>query len=715
MQTMTTEFNRGLTACRLIPSVLVFPLVLSWLINQGLRANYYGTAVGISLMGVSLSIIYALLLWRSVKYHNKIEEHRQKSEEVRGDSQERLMQQAALLDLAYEAIFVRDANSSITYWNKAAQEMYGWTMAEAAENVSHTLLQTQISESSSQQTDIDGTLLKTGNWQGELIHTCKDGKRIIVESRQVLVRDSLGTPTGFLEVNRDITERKRAEKEHDRFFKLSLDLLCTVGFDGYFKHINPAFEKTLGYTQKELLSLPFLDFVDEEDRAKTRAEMENLAKGGLTLNFENRYRCKDGSYKWLVWNSVPDPDSGLRYAVAHDITERKQTEQMLQQQAEELRVSRERLEFLIQGAELGLWYCNFPLDKIIFNTRCRAHFGLSPDADVNFNLFYQLLHPDDRELTRQAVEYSVNNAASYDVDYRTVAPDGRVRWVRAIGKTFFDATGKPQRFDGITIDISDRKLAQQEIRQLNETLEERVKQRTAQLEAANKELESFSYSVSHDLRAPLRHIAGFADLLQKRLSSTEMDETSRRYFSIITETTKQAGQLIDDLLTFSRMGRTEMRSTIVDMNQLVQEVQRDLESEITKSQVRLAIELLPQVQGDPSMLRLAVHNLLENALKYTRTRPLAEIAVGSSINNEQVVFFVRDNGIGFDMRYVHKIFGVFQRLHSDPQFEGTGVGLANVQRIIHRHGGHVWAEGELDHGATFYFALPRRSGARSGE
>ncbi|MDF5715130.1 MAG: PAS domain S-box protein [Rhizonema sp. NSF051] len=714
MPTITSELNGGSIACRLIPSVLVLPLVLGWFINQGLRANYYSTAVGISLMAVSLSI-YVLLLWQSVKYLNKIKDHHQKYEEALGESQECLMQQGAILDLAYEAIFVRDAKSRITYWNKAAEEMYGWTMVEATGIVIHTLLQTQILESCSEQTDIDTTLLKTGNWQGELIHTCKNGKRIIVESRQVLIRDSRGTPTGFLEVNRDITERKRAEQERDRFFTLSIDLLCTAGLDGYFKHLNPAFEKTLGYTQKELLSLPILDFVHEEDRAKTRAEMENLAKGGSILNFENRYRCKDGSYKWLVWNSVADPESGLRYAAAHDITERKQIEEMIREQAEELRVSRERLEFLIQGAELGVWYCNFPLDKIIWNEQCKAHFGLPPDAEVNFNLFYQLLHPDDRELTQQAIEYSVNNAAGFDVDYRTVAPDGRVRWIRAIGKTFFDATGKPQRFDGITIDISDRKSDQEVIRQLNETLEERVKQRTVQLEAANKELESFSYSVSHDLRAPLRHIAGFADLLQKRLGSTELDETSRRYLNIITETTKQAGKLIDDLLTFSRMGRTEMRSTVVDMNLLVQEVQRNLESEIRKSQVRLTIELLPQVQGDPSMLRLVVHNLLENALKYTRTRTLAEINVGSSTNNEQVVFFVRDNGIGFDMRYVHKMFGVFQRLHSDPQFEGTGVGLANVQRIILRHGGHVWAEGELDQGATFYFALPRGTGARSGE
>lgn len=260
-------------------------------------------------------------------------------------------------------------------------------------------------------------------------------------------------------------------------------------------------------------------------------------------------------------------------------------------------------------------------------------------------------------------------------------------------------------------EVTHRQQAEEGIRQLNLELEQRVAERTAQLEASNKELEAFSSSVSHDLRAPLRHIDGFVQALRKR-EAGRLDPTSARYMDFIAESAVKMNQLIDDLLAFSRTARVELRTQRVDLNGLIREVQQELIALLQNRTVIWEIGNLPPVEADPSMLKIVWTNLLSNAIKYTSRRPEAHIRIDMANRpdlkqNDRVVLFIQDDGVGFDPQYVDKLFGVFQRLHTQDEFEGVGIGLATVQRIIHRHGGQVWAEGELDRGATFYITLKR--------
>jgi PAS domain S-box-containing protein len=269
-----------------------------------------------------------------------------------------------------------------------------------------------------------------------------------------------------------------------------------------------------------------------------------------------------------------------------------------------------------------------------------------------------------------------------------------------------DDDGTVAGYVGLMYDLTERKRAESEIHRLNAELERRVVERTAQLESANNELEAFCYSVSHDLRAPLRHIDGFVQML---LSSCRdgLDGNGLHYLDVIHLSVQRMAELIDDLLNLSRTSRAEMRRRDLDMNKLLDEVLRPLKDSCGNRAIEWVVGDLPTVGGDASLMKQVWANLVENAVKYTRRQDVARIEITSRDEADQVVFMVGDNGVGFDMRYVHKLFGVFQRLHSEDQFEGTGIGLATVQRIIQRHGGRVWAEAELERGARFYFSLPK--------
>jgi PAS domain S-box-containing protein len=331
-------------------------------------------------------------------------------------------------------------------------------------------------------------------------------------------------------------------------------------------------------------------------------------------------------------------------------------------------------------------------------------FGWPPEALVGAPALDQV-HPDDLSQAGHFLGALLREPqATGTTECRYRCQDGTYKWIEFTG---VNLTHDPdiRGLLGNYHDITERKRAEAEIRQLNRTLEQRVVERTTQLVAANKELESFAYAVSHDLRAPLRHVHGYVGLLAQALEG-QLSAEAQRFMQTIAAASRDMGVLIDELLSFSRMGRAELGTTGVPLDALVRAILQDLEPATRGRHIVWHLPALPTVQADPAMLKLVLANLLDNAVKFTRPHDPAQIEVGcAGREGERVVLYVRDNGVGFDPRYADKLFGVFQRLHRADEFEGTGIGLANVQRIIARHGGRTWAEGQLNQGATFYFTL----------
>jgi PAS domain S-box-containing protein len=321
------------------------------------------------------------------------------------------------------------------------------------------------------------------------------------------------------------------------------------------------------------------------------------------------------------------------------------------------------------------------------------------------HLWEHLLHPDDRGNVAAAIQRAAQLKLPFVLDYRVKARDGQILWLNDRGELIHDPMTKKLEWLRVWSDITSRKQADEEIRTLNASLEQRVAERTAELEAANKELEAFSYSVSHDLRAPLRAILGYASILTQDTAPAP-DPQAQALLTRLVDSGQKMNRLIDGLLNISRMERKPLHKSSVNLNEIVHQVIENLLSETELRRVEWVIEELPAATADPTLLQQVYANLLGNAIKYTRGSPDTQIEVGSQINGtNKPIYYVRDNGVGFDMQYADKLFGVFQRLHSESEFEGDGIGLATVQRIINRHGGRIWAESTINQGATFYFTL----------
>jgi PAS domain S-box-containing protein len=449
------------------------------------------------------------------------------------------------------------------------------------------------------------------------------------------------------------------------------------------------------------------DLICPEDRDQgVLYVQEAMEKGSFAAEW--RVIWPDGTTRWLygrAWVSKDDTGKPLRLMGANtDVTERKLAELELLRVNADLAENQERLRLAQQVARIGTFVWNLQTGESQLTPELEAMYGLPPGGFMAGHRTWQdLICPEDRDQGVRHV-YEVMETGSFEAEWRVIWPDGTARWLFGRAWVFKDGAGKPLRLIGANIDVTERKLAELEVSRLNAELEQRVRQRTLELEASNRELEAFAYSVSHDLRAPLRGIDGWSLALLEDYSSS-LDDDGRKYLNRVRGETQRMGNLIDDLLQLSRASRGEMKLDHVDITALANRIADRLRDAQPKRSIEFAIEPALVAFGDARLLDIALTNLLSNAVKFTGTQNPALIEFGKTEKEGEMAFYVRDNGAGFDMAYAGNLFGAFQRLHKVTEFPGTGIGLATVQRIVRRHGGRVWADAHLNRGATFSFTL----------
>jgi PAS domain S-box-containing protein len=610
------------------------------------------------------------------------------------------------------ALCMLDPEGRVVTWNLGAEKVFGYRADEALGLHLEAFYSPEELEKNLPKRHLQ-LAASEGRFEEEATRFGKGGHRF---SAQVIInplRDSRGQFRGFSLVARDITRRKQAEEALARseFWKRTIletarDAIVSIDFQGRFQEWNPAAERFFGYTRAEAVG----QLVDELIVPSALREVyrtgltEYLLTGACSLEgrpIQLTLRRKDHSEfpAEMDLSRMPTENPPHCTAVIRDISERKRIETVL-------RVGEDRYRLLIEGAKDYTIYMLDPEGRVAsWNAGAESIEGYKVEEVIgkSFSMFFT---PEDRKEGRPAriLEKAKSEGVAFYERWQ-VRKDGSRFWSQRSICALRDANGQLLGFSKIGRDMTERKKAEDRIRRHNQQLEQRVSERTAQLEAANKELEAFSYSVSHDLRAPLRHITGYLEILQLHTQS-RLNEEAQHSMQMIWDAARQMSELIDALLDFSRLGRGEMHLQQVNFNALVKTVQVELHTEAANRNIEWQIGDLPIMRGDTLMLRQAWINLISNALKFTRNRSPAKIEIGAHSEAGQVTFFIRDNGAGFSMAYAHKLFGVFQRLHRRSEFEGTGIGLANVQRIIARHGGRVWAEGVAGQGATFYFTLP---------
>lgn len=503
----------------------------------------------------------------------------------------------------------------------------------------------------------------------------------------------------------DITRLKEVEDElqgRREYFRATFNQaaigIAHVATDGTWLRVNQKICDIVGYTHDELMSITFQDITHPDDLNIDVENVNRVLAGDIdSYTMEKRYIQKSGDIVWvdLTVSLVRDDNRTPKYfiSIVQDIDDRKKTQQALIETEQQYEQTLDAINdlVLVKG----------PKSKILWaNEAFRTYYGMSNEemAGIIDAPFAEPEYTEQYMIDDEAV-FQTGKALSTEEPVKRF--DGEIRYFNTVKSPIFNIEEKVIKTVGVSRDITENKQNEQRMKQLNATLEKR----SQELEAINQELDAFAYTVSHDLRAPLRAIVGFSTILNKQFAD-DLPPKAKQHLSRVTNGAQRMGQLIDDLLEFSRMGRQTVRKQVIQPSQIIEQILLDILPGFEDREINIRYGELPICHADSGLLRIVYLNLLNNALKFTQNQPISEVEIGSiQAESDATIYFVKDNGIGFEMQYIDKIFGVFQRLHKRDEYEGTGIGLATVQRIVHKHDGEIWAESEPNKGATFFFTV----------
>ncbi len=738
----------GMLVRRLLPLTLLLPVLIGLLKLTGDRTHLFEPDFGVAVVALTyIVILSALVLW-GARFLKRTDAEREGilANVALGEARLR-----TLVDTIPDMIWLKDRDGVYQACNPAFERFFGAKETDIVGKTDYDFVSRELADFFRAK-DLAAVELGGPSRNDEWLILADSGRRILAEATKAPMFDQQGGLIGVLGIARDITQRHEsaeslqlAHAETERLLAesnqakrallsvlednnsamVSLQLSETalrnrnafvetllenapIGFavntmdDGRLIFVSRRFADTYGVSPGVIEAAgDFFDKVypDPAQRQRIRAQVKADIDSGdpARMHWEDvEFTAVSGERRVISAANLPLPEQNQMISMVWDVSDRHRAEAALR--------------------ELNMLLRSFIRHSPIYAFIKRVTLQESRTVMASENFRDMIGIPGSQMEGKTMAElFSPEFAAKITADDWAVVSGGEVLQLdeELNGRSYTTikfpiAMEEKSYLAGYTIDITERKQLMDELERHRMRLEERVVERTAKLEAVNKELEAFSYSVSHDLRAPLRSIAGFVEMLRKH-NYDAIDDKGRHYMEVISEAAVQMGRLIDDILTFSRIGRAEMALAPVNLDQMLAEVRNTLSPQTEGRNIEWQIAPLPEVDGERSMLALVLQNLLSNALKFTQTREVTRIEIGQGVGDaHEVVCYIRDNGVGFDMRHADKLFGLFQRLHAQDEFEGTGVGLANVQRIVQRHGGRVWAEGKVNEGATFYFALPRK-------